>query len=199
MPNPPTKRLRSLGAVFRADEARRAGVSWRDLYRARDEGVLLELSRGVYQLREAAGVDQLDFVVVCARAPRAMVCLGSALTYWDLTDDIPPWVDIAVPVGSHRPRIDYPPVLVHVFHASTFDLGRVEVEVAPGARFAITDPERTVVDAFRMRHGLGGDVGPAALRRYLRGTHPSPARVLELASALRVRSRVLAALRMLQE
>ena len=38
---------------------------------ARDSGLLIEVSRGLFQLREAAGIDQIDFVVVCARAPRA--------------------------------------------------------------------------------------------------------------------------------
>ena len=192
-------RLRSLRPVFRASEAAGAGVSWRDLYRARDRGQVLELSRGLYQLRDAAGLDQLDFVVVCTRAPGAMVCLGSALAYWDLSDEIPGWVDLAVPAGAHRPRIGHPPTRVHVFRADTFGLGRTEVTVEPGARFAITDPERTVVDAFRLQHRLGEDLAAGGLRRYLRRPRAKPGRVLELAGELRVRTPVMAALRLMQE
>jgi hypothetical protein len=192
-------RLRPLGPVFRAAEAVGTGVSWRDLYQVRDAGLVLELSRGLYQLRDAAGLDQLDFVTVCARAPRAMVCLGSALAYWDLSDEIPGWVDLAVPSGTHRPRIDHPPTRVHVFAADTFALGRTEVAVVPGAGFAITDPERTVADAFRLRHRLGEGLAVGGLRRYLRRPRPKPGRVLELAGALRVRTPVLDALRVLQE
>lgn len=101
--------------MFRAADAVGAGVSWRDLYWARDSGLVLELSRGVFQLRDAGGLDEIDFVTVCARVPRAVVCLGSALAYWDLSDEIPGRVDIAVPVGTHRPQIDHPPTRVHVF------------------------------------------------------------------------------------
>jgi len=193
------ERLRPLGPVFRAADAVGAGVSWRDLYWARDSGLVLELSRGVFQLREAAGLDQVDFVAVCARAPRAMVCLASALAYWDLSDEILGWVDLAVPQGTHRPRIDHPPTRVHVFRADTFALGRMEVDVEPGARFAITDPERTVVDAFRFRHRLGDDLAAVGLRRYLQRSRSKPGRVLQLAGALRVRTPVAEALRMLQE
>lgn len=39
-------RLRRLGPVFRSKEAVEAGVSWRDLYRLREDGEILELSRG---------------------------------------------------------------------------------------------------------------------------------------------------------
>lgn len=69
----------------------------------------------------------------------------------------------------------------------------------PGIGFAITDRERTVVDSFRARHRLGEDLAVGGLRRYLRRRGAKPGRVLELADALRVRSPVLAALRVLQE
>ena len=192
-------RLRPLGPVFRAREALGAGVSWRDLYQARDAGVVIELSRGLYQLQESAGLDQIDFVAVCARAPRGMICLDSALAYWDLSDEIPRWVDLAVPSGAHRPRIDHPPTVVHVFQASTFHLGRIHVDVGQGAGFVIGDIERTVVDCFRARQRIGDDLAVAGLRRYLRMPGAKPARVLEVASALRVRTPVLQALRILQE
>ena len=201
MPSEPAvaDRLRPLGPVFRAREALGAGVSWRDLYQARNAGVVIELSRGLYQLQESAGLDQIDFVAVCARAPRGMICLDSALAYWDLSDEIPRWVDLAVPSGTHRPRIDHPPTLVHVFQASTFHLGRIEVDVGHGAGFVISDIERTVVDCFRARQRIGDGLAVAGLRRYLRMPGAKPARILELASALRVRTPVLHALRILQE
>jgi hypothetical protein len=194
------ERLRSLGPVFRAGEAVGAGVSWRDLYELRDGGLVVELSRGLYQLGDGPGLDQVDFVAVCARAPRGMVCLRSALAYWDLSDEVPGWVDLAVPSGAHRPRIDYPPTKVHVFQARTFDLGKARVPpVRSGVGFVVTGPERTVVDCFRARHRVGDDLAAGGLRRYLRKPGAKPVQVLELAGALRVRAPVLQALRLLQE
>lgn len=191
-------RLRRLGPVFRAKDAVAAGVSWRDLYRMRDQGAVVELSRGLYQLAATAGADNIDFVAVCARAPQGMICLNSALAYWDLSDEIPSQVHLAVPEGAHRPTIDFPPTKVHVFAASTFDLGRQQIRSMGGSRFWISDRERTVVDAFRQRHRIGDDLAHGALRRYLQ-TRPKPARVAELAQALRVWTPVAAAMRVLQE
>jgi hypothetical protein len=108
-------------------------------------------------------------------------------------------VDLAVPSGAHRPRIDYPPTKVHVFQARTFDLGKASVPVRSGVGFVATGPERTVVDCFRARHQVGDDLAAGGLRRYLRKPGAKPAQVLELASALRVRAPVLQALRLLQE
>lgn len=193
------ERLREIGPIFRSREAVAAGVSWRDLYDLRDEGDVLELSRGLFQLAEASGIGNIDFVAVCARAPHGMIALDSALSYWDFTDNIPSQVHLAVPEGSHRPAIDHPPTTVHVFRAATFDLGRVEIREEGGERFWITDRERTVVDAFRLRHRLGEDEAHRALRRYLTQPRPKLARLADLARQLRVSTPVRSALRVLQE
>jgi predicted transcriptional regulator of viral defense system len=191
------ERVRGLGPVFRSRDAVAAGVSWRDLYALRDQGEILELSRGLYQLAESAGVGNVDFVAVCARAPQGMIAMDSALSYWDLTDEIPSAVHLAVPEGSHRPTIDYPPTIVHVFRSASFDLGRVEVRETGGERFWITDRERTVVDAFRLRHLLGETTAHQALRRYLSQPRPRLARLDELARELRASTAVRTALRVL--
>jgi predicted transcriptional regulator of viral defense system len=192
-------RLRPLGSIFRSRDALRAGVSWRDLYRVRDAGLLIELSRGLYQLPDAVGLDQIDFVAVCARAPHGMICLQSALAYSDLSDEIPGWVDLAVPSGTHRPQIQHPPTRVHVFQASTFDLGKDHVDVDNGVGFSISGVERTVVDCFRARHRIGTDLAVGALRRYLRRPDAKAGRLVELAPSLRVRTPLLQAIELLQE
>lgn len=190
-------RIRELAPVFRSKDAVAAGVSWRDLYALRDQGAILELSRGLYQRADAALIPRVDFVAVCGRAPHGMICLNSALEYWDLSDEIPAQVDLAVPSGSHRPVIDYPPTRVHVFRADTFAIGRLEVAEQAGERFWVSDRERTVADAFRLRHLTGQDLAFAALRRYLQ-SRPSMARLAEVARPLRAWETLSAALRILQ-
>jgi hypothetical protein len=41
-------------------------VTWRDLYALRDDGRLIELSRGLFQLADQ-GLEHVDFVTVCGR------------------------------------------------------------------------------------------------------------------------------------
>lgn len=174
--------LRQLGPVFRSGDAVAAGVSWRDLYALRDAGEIIELSRGLFQIADV-DLEHVDFVAVCGRVPDGMICLDSALAYWDLTDEIPRKVHVAVPAGAHRPTIDYPPTQVHVFAAETFDLGRQEVVGSAGERFVISDRERTVVDVFRLRHLVGQDLAYTAVRAYLR-SRPKLARMAEIARTL---------------
>jgi hypothetical protein len=106
-------------------------------------------------------------------------------------------VHLAVPAGSHRPVIDYPPTQVHVFHAGTFGIGRLEVAEETGERFWVSDRERTVADAIRLRHLTGDDLAFAALRRYL-DAQPRMARLAEVARPLRAWGALSVALRILQ-
>lgn len=112
--------LKSRGPTFRARDARAAGLHWRDLYALRDAGEVIELSRGLFRFADAEGVTGIDLLTVSRRAPDGMICLVSALAHWDLTDEIPAAVDLAVPRGSSRPAINYPPTRVHLFDPRTF-------------------------------------------------------------------------------
>src|SRR5271156_4339196 len=94
---------RRVGGTASASELTDAGARWEDLYRLRDEGALVELSRGIYRVADAPATAHLDFVAVCRRAPDGMVCLSSAASYWDLTDEMPDFVHLAVARGRHSP------------------------------------------------------------------------------------------------
>lgn len=173
------------GGVFKAGDALEAGIHPRDLYALRDGGFLIELSRGVFRLADAEMIPYLDLVAISQRSPQGAICLNSALSFWDLTDEIPVEVHLAVPRGAHRPVIDYPPVRVHVFAAGTFDLGRERVRLDSGEEIFIYSAERSVVDAVRMRSRVGADVAYEALRRYLRQPGASSGDLLRLARKLR--------------
>jgi len=124
--------------------------------------------------------------------PRGL-CSSVAAVH-DLTDEIPPAVQIAVPRSSHPPRIAFPPAAVVRFEASTFELGLTRVEAAPGESVRIYDAPRTVVDLMRLRHRSGEPTALAALHRYLRRRDARPAELLKVAAALRVYGPVLHAL-----
>lgn len=176
---------RRAGGAFKAGDAVEIGIHPRDLYTLRDEGFLAELSRGVYRLANAKMNPYLDLVAVSWRSPRGSICLNSALSFWDLTDEVPAEVHLAVPRGSHRPRISYPPVRVHVFAAYTFDLGRERLRLDSGEEINIYSRERSVVDAVRLRGRVGTGVAYEALRRYLRRPGASTGELLRLARRLR--------------
>lgn len=179
---------RRAGGISSASELIESGARWEDLYRLRDSGELIELSRGVFRVADAPATAHLDLVAVCRRAPEGMICLNSAASFWDQSDEMPGAVHLAIARGRHRPRIVYPPTRVHVFAAATFSLGREMKKIDSGETIAISSKERTVVDLMRLRSRVGRDLALGALRRYLQGGDSRPGELLALARHLRVGS-----------
>ena len=169
---------------FRVAEAERAGVPRYELYRLRAHGELDSVGRGVFRRAGSAISSSTDLATVCARVPHGIICSNSALAYWDLTDELPAIVHVAVARGTHRPHIDFPATEVHVFAAATFGLERREEASEIGERLSIYSPERAVVDAMRLAHRVGRDTALHALNRYLRRPDAQPRRLVAIAREL---------------
>lgn len=183
-----------LPSTFTTHEATERGVHSRDLYRWRDDGDVIELSRGVFRRADAPAASHLDELAVARRAPHAIVCCLNAAAIHDLTDEIPRAVQIAVALGSTPPRIDYPPVQIFRFRPATFELGLTSFEAAPGESVRIYDQARTVVDLVRLRHRFGEPIAYAALNRYLAQPGGQRRPLLTYASQLGAERAVRAAL-----
>lgn len=163
-----SERLSHLPPTFTAHAASKAQLSPRDLAVLRESGEIDELSRGVYRRADAEPTAYLDLLAVCARAPQAVVCGESALSIHELIDDIPHEVHIAVPRGSHRPSISYPPTRVSQYASETFDIAIEPFEAARGETVPVYSAARAVVDAMRLGGAQGRSLALAALNRYLR-------------------------------
>ncbi len=185
---------RRTGGTASSAELVAGGTRWEDLYGMRDSGALVEISRGIYRLADAPATAHVDLLAVCRRVPDGMICLNSAASYWDLTDEMPDVVHVAVPRGRHRPQIAYPPTQVHVFAVATFDIGRESRQLESGEGIAVSSRERTVVDLLRMRSRVGRDQALAALRRYLASEGARPGELLTVARRLRAGTVVAAAM-----
>ncbi|MCO5998870.1 type IV toxin-antitoxin system AbiEi family antitoxin domain-containing protein [Actinoallomurus rhizosphaericola] len=186
-------RLERLPATFLTRTAREIGIAPHDLYRLRDEGVIHELSRGVFR-KATAPEGQVDLLAVALRAPLAVVCLESALALHGLIDEIPAKLHIAVPRGTTPPKMDFPPLAVHRFHADTFEMGVQMYEAAPSEGVRIYSAARSVVDAMRLRHLVGDVLAFHALRTSLENGAARPGELVDLARTLGVDGPVLQAI-----
>ncbi|RIQ11164.1 hypothetical protein DY240_29675 [Jiangella rhizosphaerae] len=165
--------------TFTYSQGRSAGLDNRALYGLRDAGLIDPIGRGLYRRADAELVDP-TLAEVAARAPAATLCLTSALAEHGLSDAIPPAPHLALPRGQRFPATDGP-VSWHAFAPATFGLGRESFAVDSELRLGIYNEERTLVDAFRMRHVVGSDEAYEALRRWVRRRGSQPARLLDLA------------------
>lgn len=168
--------------VLTPSRAAEVGLSKSGLYRAALAGRYDRVARGLYRPSDAAAADW-DWVEAAARRPDATICLASGLAYYDLTDEIPRALNVAIPRGARIPAGDSQ-VAWHVFDRATFSLGQDMIDI-PGTsmRIGIYSAERCIVDAFRLRGDVGYELGRDALREWLR-RGGKPSRLMEIAGQL---------------
>jgi hypothetical protein len=173
--------LERLPVAFTATAARGAGVPRHRLRALLASGAIVRTDRGIYR-RTDAPLGEEDLQTIALRAPDATLCLLTALSHHDLTDQIPTQIDVALPRHRRQPALDLP-IAWHRFDAETYDLGREKLDLGGSLSIAMYSPERCLIDAFRLRHLLGEEVAIEALRRWLRRRGATPGALLALARA----------------
>jgi predicted transcriptional regulator of viral defense system len=119
---------------------------------------------------------------IASRKPTATVCLISAASIHDLTDEVPRATDIAIPRGTHPMKIDYPPIIWHSFASNTFNIGRETYKLPGDMTIGMYSAARTVIDLFKLRHDKGNDLAVEALKRWLRTRANKPSVLLDMAT-----------------
>lgn len=170
-----------LPELFSYTDARRLGLSDRQLRILSERGAIEKIGRGLFST-PTLDADP-DLIEVAFRSDRATMCLTSALARHDLTDEIPATIDLAVPRGTRAPATSAP-ITWHQFDPKTFDLGREDLDVGTGYRIGIYSAERSICDAFRIRHMEGSEQAVEALKRWLRRPASQPSQLLALAAKM---------------
>lgn len=148
-------------------EAMRAGINRKSLYAMRDAEVIEPVSRGLYRLASLEPLAHPDLVTVARRVPQGVLCLISALSFHELTTQVPHTIDVALERGARKPRLVYPPTRFYWFSGPAFREG-IETHTLDGVPVHIYDQEKTIADCFRYRNQLGMDVVLEALRLWRR-------------------------------
>ncbi len=163
--NKAKKIFKKHGGILRTSEAIKAGVHPDTLYAMRDFEVVEVVSRGVYRLADGTALSNPDLVPIAKRLPEAVICLISALSFHDITTQIPHEVHIALKRGAEEPRLEFPPIKAYRFSGESFSDG-IEIHQIDGVGVRIYTPEKTIADCFKFRNKIGLDVAIEAVRLY---------------------------------
>lgn len=167
--------------MFSYTDARRHGLSDRHIRRLSEEGAIEKIGRGLFGTTTLDA--DADLIEAAFRAERATICLTSALARHGLIDEIPATIDLALPRGTRAPATSAP-ITWHQFDPRTFDLGREDLDVGAGHRIALYSAERSICDAFRLRHLEGSEHAIEALKRWMRRPGSQPSQLLGLAAEM---------------
>ena len=156
-------RLISQKALLRASDLAAIEAPRAVLTRLTAAGQLDRIGRGLYRLPGHSGSEHEGLATVAAKVPRAVFCLLTALQFHELTTQLPRQIWIAMPRGSHVPRIDHPPVKMVQMTGEAYSEG-IETVERDGVRLRVYGVAKTVVDCFKHRNKIGLDVALEALK-----------------------------------
>lgn len=172
MPSIPTLsevRLRHAGlaAFFRPQELQALQVDYEELRRLTRAGIVERVARGLYRFSDAEPTENYSLAAVCARVPRSVVCLLSALRVHEIGTRVPAAVWLAIPNKARPPRIHDTKVRLLRFSGPAWTYGVVGTSFE-GVPARITNPARTIVDCFRFEQRIGREAAMEAVREALR-------------------------------
>ena len=133
------------------------------LSRLLEKGEIERVAPGLYRSMTAPESKNDSLSLISRKVPSAVFCLLTALEYHNLGTQIPKKIWLAMPAGSHTPRISYPPVKMVQFSGMSYSEG-VETHSEGGISIKVFSPEKTIADCFRYRNVFGIDVAVEALK-----------------------------------
>ncbi len=144
-----------------------------------------KIARGIYRLANYDFGEYPDLVLVSLQAPRGVICLISALSFHEATVEIPKYVDIAIPRGSHAYRVKYPPVRFYHFDSKAWKAGVEEHEIE-GYKIKVYNLAKTIVDCFKFRNKIGINVARESLKVAIIEKNIKPIEIMKYAKICRV-------------
>lgn len=117
--------------------------------------------------------------------PKGVICLITALSFHEATDEIPRFIDIAVPANSRTKIMPGLPVRFYFFASETWSKGIEEHEL-DGQKVRVYCLARTIADCFKFRNKIGMDVARNALKFAIENKKTTPNEIMKYAKLCRV-------------
>ena len=177
--------LRKRGGVASYAEIIGAGFSKAHLKACLNSDRIQKVDRGLYRLSDGTSLSNPDLVAVSIKVPKGTVCLLSALAFHEATNEIPKYVDIAIPRGMHANKIKYPPVKFYRFAPNAWKAG-IEKHDIEGHEIKVYNLAKTIADCFKFRNKIGMDVARDALKVAVAEKNITPKEIMQYAKICRV-------------
>ena len=173
--------------IARSRDFDAAGIPRAYLRRLLDEGLLVRLGRGLYQLADAEWSESHSLAEAARAVPHGVICLLSALRFHGLTTQLPHQVWMLIGHKKWAPR--NPPVSLRIIRATGDALATgVEWHTIEKVEVPVTSPAKTVADCFKHRSQVGLDVALEALRDCLRSRRATVDEIWHFAAIDRVQN-----------
>jgi predicted transcriptional regulator of viral defense system len=173
----------------RMQQLRSNGIQTRTIATAVANGIIEKIKPGLYKLVKYQWDEHESFADVCNSNNKAIICLTSAASYYELTTFNPSYITLAVPHNSPGFKLDYPPIQVYYFPHKYYKTGIEEKETKSGL-IRIYNQEKTICDLFRYQNKIGDDIVIESLKNYLSQKGRDINELIQYAGSLGVKEKI---------
>lgn len=155
--------FKAYGGIANAKELLEEGVSYYQINQLLEEGQVIKIKRGLYQL----GYFPVSEMAEVARiVPKGIYCLLSAAAYYELSTFVSSEYHLAVPKKYKVVLPEYPSIKLYYWMENRYSLDVQQVKVEE-QMVNMYDIEKTVCDVIRYKKKVGLDTMKEVLRTYL--------------------------------
>lgn len=180
------------GGFASMKELKEANFHTREITLLVKEQTIEKIKPGFYRLSDYGYFKDVNvsLITVCRAEPQAVICLLSALDYYEMTDFNPSEIYYAIPHSQKKKSINYPPVKTFFFRDRFYNPG-IEIITTKYGELRIYNREKTVCDMFRYRNKLGEELAMQALKNYLKLKKRSIATLIKYAEICQVKTIIM--------
>jgi len=174
--------------IARTRDFLNAGITPYYIKKMESQCEIIRLKQGLYRQTNPSNSTVDELVEVSKLVPKGIICLLSALSYYELTTYNPWEYQVAIHRGDKKPKLpDYPPIKVVYLADTPYHLG-ISEEYIDGFSVRIYDREKTICDIVRFREKIGIDIMKEGLQNYLHSPYKNITRLIQYADQLRIRT-----------
>ncbi len=177
--------FQSNGGIVRFSTILKAGFHSDSISSILEDKKIRKIARGLYMLNDYQIGEYPDLVMASFQAPRGIICLLSALSFHEVTIEIPKFVDIAISRNTHAYRIQYPPVKIYHFDSKSWKPG-IEEHIVGDYKIRVYNLAKTIADCFKFRNRIGMNVVRESLKTAVTEKHVKPTEIMKYAKICRV-------------
>ena len=162
------------------------GINRRCLRDLINEGVIERIKQGLYRWKDAKFDVEEELINVSKIIPQGVICLVSALAYYELTTYTPGEYTIAVRRNYNIKLPDYPPIKLYYFSDKDYMDGVEKIDIN-GNIIKIYNIEKTIYDCLRYRNKISKDIIVESIKEYVKRRDKNISKLMNYAAKAKVK------------
>ena len=179
--------LEQNGGYLTTNTAKTNGLNSKILQRVVERGLIERAAHGLYV---GADIFPDPLYIAQYRCPKGVFSHETALFLHDLSDRVPLKLMMTIPSGWNTKLLKDNEMLFFYSRPKNMELGVSKAKTTSGKTVRAYNSERTLCDCLKNIDKLDRDLVITALKRYVKITSKDNAKLLEYASALKIRDTV---------